>query len=99
MTFLVCYRTVLVTNNLLCVSNVYWPLFCPCAAQGMPMFAQIPIFRQRAPGPHALLPMPLMQPTDIYLPCFSHHFITQGVREIVDHTQRLQVNICYKGSP
>ncbi|PVD22317.1 hypothetical protein C0Q70_18126 [Pomacea canaliculata] len=59
-------------------------------AQGMPMFAQIPIFRQRAPGPHALLPMPLMQPTDIYLPCFSHHFITQGVREIVDHTQRLQ---------
>ena len=36
-----------------------------------------------------MLPMPLMQPTDIYLPCFSHHFISQAVRERLD--QRMQV--------
>lgn len=56
----------------------------------MPIVARIPVFRQRAPAflPRALLPMPLMQPTDIYLPCFSHHFITQGVREVFD--QRVQ---------
>ncbi|KAK7475429.1 hypothetical protein BaRGS_00033310 [Batillaria attramentaria] len=57
---------------------------------GMPIFARIPVFRQRAPAfpPRGLLPMPLMQPTDIYLPCFSHHFITQGVRDMFD--QRVQ---------
>lgn len=58
---------------------------------GMPIFARIPVFRQRAPAfpPRGLLPMPLMQPTDIFLPCFSHHFITQGVRDMFD--QRVQV--------
>ncbi|XP_076455384.1 uncharacterized protein LOC143289980 isoform X2 [Babylonia areolata] len=52
--------------------------------------ARIPIFRQRAPmfPPQGILPMPLMQPTDIYLPCFSHHFISQAVRERLD--QRMQ---------
>lgn len=55
------------------------------------VFARIPIFRQRTPiafpPPRALLPMPLMQPTDIYLPCFSHHFISQAVRERLDNPQ------------
>ncbi|KAK7094657.1 hypothetical protein V1264_006179 [Littorina saxatilis] len=55
------------------------------------VYARIPIFRQRAPmfqPPRGMLPMPLMQPTDIYLPCFSHHFISQAVREQLD--QRMQ---------
>lgn len=60
-----------------------------CFFEGPGMFARIPIFRQRVPGPRGLLPV--MQPVDIYLPCCSQHYISQGVREMVDQVQRNRV--------